>query len=31
MGYNRDLENAVRRILVEAYPTDKDNPLMTVH
>jgi len=31
MGYNKDLENAVRRIFVEAYPTGKDNPLNTVY
>ena len=31
MGYNEDLENAVRRIIVEAYPTGEDNPLNTVY
>ena len=31
MSYKQDLENAVRRIFVEAYPTGKDNPLNTVY
>ncbi len=31
MSYNQDLENAVRRIFVEAYPTGKGEPLITVH
>ena len=29
MSYNKDLEDAVRRIFDEAYPTGKDNPLKT--
>ena len=31
MSYKQDLENAVRRIFVEAYPTGKGNPLNKVY